>query len=850
MIKMVSKKTYNHIAKGYLLAAVLMFCSFFVYAQVDTAFWFAMPRLTHEHAGRPVKLCVSTFDEAADVTVTMPAATNPNITTFHVDANSFHEYQLVGGGQSGNQNILANIADYECDHNAISNKGVYIHSTAKIIAYISVMCNNSEIYALKGNNGLGKKFFIPMQYSYDVGNYQEARNSVEVIATEDNTVVQITPSKNLYGGQQANQTFTKNLNRGQVFSFASASRNANQHLEGSIVTANKPIVVDVSDDSATPNNANQDLVADQIVPEEIAGKLYIVIPSPQEANNSYNNSKSDHAYIFALENNTNVTVYKSSNSTGAPWTTTEYNNLNRGDKKDYHFTDYNAIFIEADKPILVFQVLGAGNELGGTLLPHVECTGSKAVTYRPMASYHGHDKSIYLTLICPPQTDKDQFQITANNQTVSINQNDWKGIMGNIYYYCCKKINNTSGTIKVTNPSGKFHMGVIDWNGSYDDCSISYFSDYNPDNHLTWDTTRTHFDYCQGDTIHFAFDSLDMANVRVIGPDGFVIEPGEPFYRLNAQPSFSGNYVVWGQPNICMYPEQRTDTITITVHPITDSTIKDTVCYGEPYTKHGFNISSDTTKIIAIHYDTLNVPGGNVHGCDSLLYLQLFVKDSIRTSFSDTSCIEYVWNGVTYASSGSYKQALQSVDGCDSVVTLNLYITNPTAAIVAREDFCYYGETTLSAESDFTNYVWNTGETTKDIFVNNPGTYSVTVTNDNGTCQISTSYLIQACDFNFYLPNSITPYTMGGNDGNSSNGHNDYFEIPEPYRRFIKDFDIEIYNRWGTLVFHSNDINFKWSGEGEKENLGKQPQVYIYIIRYTNLDGKPLVKKGDLVVIF
>ena len=281
-------------------------------------------------------------------------------------------------------------------------------------AYIAVQNNNSEIYALKGNSALGTQFFIPMQYQYENATYGgEARNSVQVIATENNTSVQIIPTQTLYqNGGAANSTINVTLHRGQVYNFASNTQTAAGHICGTVVTSNKPIVVDVSDDSATPNGSNQDLVADQIVPEDLAGYQHVVVPSPSSVNNSTTSGGlSDYAFIFALEDNTDVTVYYE--TTGGNFSQTQYTNLMRGDKRAFHFTYNKPAFVysyhqqqDADgnityepRNVFVFQVTGAGNELGGTQLPHVYCTGSTKVTYRPLAHPSNHTKHLYLNLV-------------------------------------------------------------------------------------------------------------------------------------------------------------------------------------------------------------------------------------------------------------------------------------------------------------------------------------------------------------------------------------------------------------------------------------------------------------------
>lgn len=824
--------------KFFLLLLGLLGAGLGLTAQVDTAFWFAVPHITHDHAGRPIKLCITTMGSPATITVRKPAAANELVASFTVPANSSQSYQIVGG----NQDDLSNITQFECNHNATSNYGLYIHSTAKVNAYIAVQSNNSEIYALKGANALGTQFFIPMQYQYTNATlYSDARNSVEVIATENNTSVTITPSVALYGGSHpANVPFTVQLNRGQVYSFASSQQSGSGHLDGTLITSTKPIVVDVSDDSATPNGSNQDLVADQIVPEELAGTQYIVVPSPSSANNT-NGSQglSDYAFVFALEDNTDVHVYSSTSATGYPVSSTDYTGLNRGAKRSYHFTNNNPVFISSTKPILVFQVTGAGNELGGTLLPHVYCTGSQQAAYMPLPHPQGssHVKHIYLTLL-----SKDQYinGFAINGQTNYLNANDWHAVPGTILYkYCRKEITslNTASSIRITNSLGKFHLGVIDFHQPsstlYDDCSISYFSDYSTSSKLSWDTGFVHSDYCQGDTIYFAFDTVDVNQLRVYGPNGFSDE-SDPQFLANVSPENSGYWTVKGNDSRGCLVEVFEDSIWIDVHPSLEETVRDTICPGAEYQGYGFLIPSDLTVIPGLVTDSIRLQGGE-YGCDSIVTLELTVRDSVIGEFDMTSCREYTWNGHNYVESGDYQQTLTDANGCDSLVTMHLEIVEPEVTITTSgDDFCEFGELVLTAETDFEQYEWSTGETTPFISAVEPGTYSVTVS--QGDCQASDHLTIPSCEFNLYIPNTITP--------SRSDGLNDYLYLPEYVQRFISEFDIEIFNRWGELIYKTNDMNFRWDGEGTNVT-----GVYVYIIRVSNLDGKPFYYKGTITVL-
>lgn len=77
---------------------------------------------------------------------------------------------------------------------------------------------------------------------------------------------------------------------------------------------------------------------------------------------------------------------------------------------------------------------------------------------------------------------------------------------------------------------------------------------------------------------------------------------------------------------------------------------------------------SSTTNFKAIATD-------DATGCESpSVTVTAIVNPTYQTSFSQSVCGSYTWNGQTYTQSGSYTHTYQTVAGCDSVVTLNLTV--------------------------------------------------------------------------------------------------------------------------------------------------------------------------------
>ena len=227
-------------------------------------------------------------------------------------------------------------------------------------------------------------------------------------------------------------------------------------------------------------------------------------------------------------------------------------------------------------------------------------------------------------------------------------------------------------------------------------------------------------------------------------------------------------------------------------------------------------------------------------GCDSVVTLRLTVYHSASEQVEAVVCasdLPYRWNGVTFAAEGTQTAVLQTSHGCDSVITMILNSVDNTLEIIQlTDDLCENFSVDLLAQTEMTNFVWSTGETTPQITVYQGGTYFVTVS--DGFCSSSGKIYIPSCDCQMYLPNAITPTDL--------NGINDYFSIPLSSQGQIAELEVEIYSRWGELVFRSEDKNFRW--HGDVNGKIKTENTYSYVIFWTNSTGKRCMVKGVVTV--
>ncbi|MFN5984790.1 MAG: MopE-related protein [Fluviicola sp.] len=78
------------------------------------------------------------------------------------------------------------------------------------------------------------------------------------------------------------------------------------------------------------------------------------------------------------------------------------------------------------------------------------------------------------------------------------------------------------------------------------------------------------------------------------------------------------------------------------------------------------------------------LPNANSVGCDSTINLALTINNPASTTLNQTACTSYTFGTQTLTASGTYVDSLTTVNGCDSIVTLNLTIVT---SITYYEDF-------------------------------------------------------------------------------------------------------------------------------------------------------------------
>lgn len=215
----------------------------------------------------------------SDVNATGTLSVNGSSLPFTVTANQVTTLRLT------NTSTPANTLAYNSQTAGIGiNRGIHIVTDTPVVVYSHILnaARSGSTLALP-TNVLGREYYVT---SYPSVSGANSRSQFAVVATENNTVVEITPTLPDAGGTYAaNTTFTVTLNRGDVFQYQSAN---NTDLTGSFIRSVaapgspcKPIGVFSGSTFTTmgcPTAGSGDNLYQQQFPIAAWGQFYITAP--------------------------------------------------------------------------------------------------------------------------------------------------------------------------------------------------------------------------------------------------------------------------------------------------------------------------------------------------------------------------------------------------------------------------------------------------------------------------------------------------------------------------------------------------------------------------------------------
>lgn len=165
--------------------------------------------------------------------------------------------------------------------------------------------------------------------------------------------------------------------------------------------------------------------------------------------------------------------------------------------------------------------------------------------------------------------------------------------------------------------------------------------------------------------------------------------------------------------------------------------------------------------------------------------------------------------------------------GCmNSSMTTVFMDERPTVDFGPDTSICVQRPLVLSVNAPGATLLWNDGGFESTRVVTSTGYHAVTI--NRGVCSVleNIAVVVEDClEFKVFTPNAISPNNDGNND--------EFLPFFDPAIT-IHDYELKIFDRWGNLLFVSDDVNTGW--DGTWNGTLQQGGTYVYAMRFEFTD--------------
>jgi gliding motility-associated-like protein len=200
---------------------------------------------------------------------------------------------------------------------------------------------------------------------------------------------------------------------------------------------------------------------------------------------------------------------------------------------------------------------------------------------------------------------------------------------------------------------------------------------------------------------------------------------------------------------------------------------------------------------------------------------------------------------------GTYHVTVTDNNGCsiNGVVNVNYSDSIPVVDVSADDSTLFYGQSTVlhaTPNSAGATYSWTPQNSLNNAAIANPTAsptdttvYTVIFTDQNG-CSNTDSIEIQirpvTCEEpEIFIPNAFSP------------NHDNQNEVLYVRGNTISTMELKVFDRWGELVFSSNDPKSGW--DGTYKGKAADPGVFVYYLKVVCYNKEEFFKKGNITLI-
>ncbi|MBL7836669.1 MAG: gliding motility-associated C-terminal domain-containing protein, partial [Bacteroidetes bacterium] len=583
----------------------------------------------------------------------------------------------VGGGVD---TVLVPIAHGYCTGSeATSSRNMGLLVTANDT--VSVSAQNSKQYSCDATlvypiEALGVDYRVISHMGDQSGNSSCYRSCFLIVATENSTTIDITPTVQTAGGKAANSTFSITLNKGETYL---VQANTNKlDLSGTLIQAKdckKIAVFSGSTRSSVLYGANNscgasyDMLYEQMMPINMWGKKFIVIPTIYQKNRQ---RKADMIRIVASQNSTTIRIAGRATK-----------NLAAG-QADTVFITTNTV-INASKPVGVCQfgltedcdkVFG-GSDTDPMMMwvPPIE----QSLKNLSFVCENAQTINKFFLNVIVKTSSRSSFTIDGNAPTAT-----WNLVTRDTSYSYIQQDGLTLGKHTISSPLGFSAVlyaygdhGSYGFNAGSSIKPLSFYTVINGKSSADFEPDSMFYTVCQGATIPFDAGGSNTTGVTwkwlIYEPSGTTVKTTKGFSKVFADT---------GRFNVVMIAQRPTNGVCNGLTSIDDSIKIEVRVYKKPDIK----LMNDTTICLGNSLSLLSTTDGDTT-----------YTWSPSTWLSCTKCFQPVSKPLldtTYFVTATYKGCTPSRD------TIHIYVRDSFFLKVAGDTtICRGTSTDISASA-------------------------------------------------------------------------------------------------------------------------------------------------------
>ncbi len=487
---------------------------------------------------------------------------------------------------------------------ASSNRNMGLLVTANDT--VSVSAQNTKQYSCDATlvyptEALGVDYRVISHMGDQSGNSSCYRSCFLIVATENNTTIDITPTVQTSGGKAANTTFTITLNKGETYL---VQANTNKlDLSGTLIQAldcKKIAVFSGSTRSSVLYGANNscgasyDILYEQLFPINMWGKKFIVIPTIYQKNKQ---RKADMVRIVASLNSTTIRIAGRATKS-----------LSAG-QSDTVFITSNTVIL-ASKPVGVCQ-FGLAEDCdkvfgGSDTDPMMMWVPPVEQSLKNLSFVCENAQTInkfFLNVIVKTST-RSSFKIDGNNPTAA-----WNLVTKDTSYSYIQQDGLTLGKHNISSPYGFSAVlyaygdhGSYGFNAGSSIKPLSFYSVINGKSSADFEPDSMFFTVCQGATVPF---DAGGSNTTGVTWKWLIYEPSGT--TIKTVKSFSKIFVDTGRFNVLMIAQRPTNGVCNGLTSIDDSFKLEIRVFKKP----DIRIMKDTTICLGNSLPLLSTTDGD-----------------------------------------------------------------------------------------------------------------------------------------------------------------------------------------------------------------------------------------------